>query len=125
GLLLQITQLDFTKATQLVGGELEAGPLGDLRHQVGLQLALGAEAQGLALQRLTRSLAAQAQVFEVVALQLVVETQRALQFGARAHDRLVAAEEGVEFERNRRAFTNGAGAQLDTFGAELLTALGV
>ena len=123
--LVQIARLQLAQPAQLVGGELEAVPFGDLRGEIDQQLALGAEGQCLPLQRLAGSLAGQAHVFELVALELVVETQRALQFGARAHHRLVAAEEGVELERDRAAFADRAGRELDAFGAVLLAGLGV
>src|SRR5690606_18508628 len=124
-LVLQIAGLEFAKPAQLIGGELEAAPFGNVCCQIRQQLALSAEVEGLALQGLAGGFAAQAQVFELVALQLVVEAQAALQFGARAHDRFVAAKKSVEFERDRLSLADGAGGQLDAFGAQMLAALGI
>src|SRR5690606_29734221 len=86
---------------------------------------LGAEVEGLAGQRLAGGLAAEAELLELVALLAEVEAQLAEDFAARAHQRLVAAEEGGELHRNGRALADGAGFQADAFGAELLAGAGI
>ena len=125
GGLVQVAQLQLAEGAQLVGGELDAGPLGHLGRLVEQQLALAGEGQGLAAQGLTRGFARQLEVLQLVALEGAVEAQQALQLGLGAQYRLVAAEEGQQFDRDIGALADGACGQLDALGAELLAALGV
>ncbi len=125
GCLVQITQVQLTEGAQLVGRNFQAVPRGDIGGQVDQQLALCGEGHGLAAGRLTRGLARQAHVFEVVAFELAVEAQLAGQLGTGLDVRLAGADEGAGLERNVCAFMDWAGAQLDAFGAVAVAGLGI
>ncbi|MCY1411683.1 hypothetical protein D9M71_270730 [compost metagenome] len=123
--LVEVAHFQFTEGAQLVAGELEAVPFGDVGGQVGEQLALGVEGEGLAFQRLARGLAVQLEVFQLVALDGAFEAQVGSEVGLGAQYRLIGAEEGAELERNAGAFADGASGQLDALGGKLFAALGI
>src|SRR5690606_5870704 len=78
------------------------------------------EVERLALERLAGDLAAELEVFQLVALEGEIEAQLAFHLAARAQQGLVGAEEGAELDRDGAALANGAGCKLDILQGELL-----
>ncbi|MNQ45602.1 hypothetical protein D3C85_593870 [compost metagenome] len=87
--LVEVVDLQFTQCPQLVGGDLDAGPLGDIGGLVQHQLALGGERHGLALQRVAGHFTGQFHVFELIALQSACDTHLTIELGAHSQCRLV------------------------------------
>ena len=121
-LAVQVAHMQLAEGAQLVGGELQAVPFGNVGGQVGQQLALGGEGHALLRQRLAGEFAMQLHVFQLVAAQGAVEAGFAGQLDARPQYRLAGTEESGELERNVHAVMHGLGAQLDAFGTEALAA---
>ncbi|MNK96893.1 hypothetical protein D3C87_1172040 [compost metagenome] len=118
--LVEVVDLQLTQRTKLVGGNLDAGPLGDVGSLVQQQLALSCEGHGLALQWIASHFTGQFHVFKLVALQCALETQLAIELGAHSQNRLVGAEERGELDWYVGGVMHRTGAELDAFGAELL-----
>ncbi len=118
--LVEVVGLQFTQGAQLVGGDLDAGPFGDVGSPVQQQLTLSGEGHGLALQWIASDFTGKFHVFEFVALQCTLETQLAGQLGSYSQNRLVGAEKCGEFDRDVGRVMYRASTELDAFGAELL-----
>ncbi|MCY1399413.1 hypothetical protein D3C76_1037820 [compost metagenome] len=87
--LVQIVDLQFTQCPQLVGRDLDAGPLGNVGGPVQHQLALGGERHGLALQGVAGHFPRQLHILELIALQCTCDAQLTVEFGTHPQCRLV------------------------------------